>query len=349
MVEVVGNIIKYNYTDISTQFKVGVDKIRKTIIVHNSNAVPFLDKYLQSNTTFAKVLPVVISKKHIELVDGNNTELRLTTRTMWDSASIPTFRPCMGCENCRICDAVNKSGLEEYREFHEAPINCSGYEIEGECPNPHREGEGITYEHAKCSTEEISIQDGVLELKVDWDWVQDPSRVFPIHINDNVECGYDSYVGHGYFDEDGAGVSKVPSDGAAEEDDMFDGNTATGMAGVCDHVVAAGTDYIDITLDNTYTIQLFKVYTGSIGCGSRTYKLLYKNNGGYSQFNPECVITITEDPDTQNQWLTSNDVSGQAQAVSQVRITQETNDTQKHSEVTLSIPIIDHYRNQLSK
>ena len=288
------NVITYSYGDVQIRFEVLLDCIRRTVIVQRPSALAHLADYLQFSTDMPGLSHRHRNGQHIEISRRGKICLHIKTFRAWDNTRIPAVRPCSG----GFCSQAKRLG-------------CAGCGDWGGGGCPRTDERRVYYRSAQFNMEELSLQDGILRLCVAESWLNNPARVFPLFINDDITPSAGSLTGAGGW--------------ATNTANLVDGDPSTHAGTTCVDPVDPdyANNYVTIDLGTTYRIDWFTVENDAGLCSTALntgggdwfqYRLQYRDNGSYVSFSPECVISVP-DATTPNTYFqtqrTSNDVSGQ--------------------------------------
>jgi len=238
------NIITYHYDDIDIQFEVLLDRVQRTIIVKSDQAVDNLADYLTYNALFNNLSPKTIDSRQLGLDDGNNTGLYVQSMKMRDSSRTKT------------------------KIFRRSKKNKEKY----------------AYITAQNQKEDVHLNNNILELKVDWDWLRDEDRVFPIYINDEITSwqGASSITLAGKFD--GGNPSSTLYDSSKSEFNGVGGRCDIGDMAEVDG--SYDVDMIDLDLGSSYIVDRIVVDSNGADYIGKYFfvKVQYWNGSGWVDF-----------------------------------------------------------------
>jgi len=261
---VTGNTIRYVYPggNIEIDLTVGIDGVRRTIILNKSMAVMGL------NTRFGFEKPPGFShvqkSKKLEFKDsGGVINAEVKTIRAWDSAQILSC-----CHLGRLCQGASRFGCKKF-----CPAS-------GKCPKS-----TPSLSPSQLPNEDLIGYDDSLEIKVALNWLISPDRIFPVFINDEITSWQNvgSITLAGKFD--GGNASSTLYDSTTTHENGVGGDCAIGDTASIAKVY--DTDTIDLDLGASYNVDQIKVWvsgTAPVGGSSVKIKVQYWTGSAWVDF-----------------------------------------------------------------
>lgn len=279
-----GEHISYDYEDIEIRFYIGLDLLNRSIIIKNKDGINKLSQYIEFLTELTNLNCEIQDNKELHFKKNGQIELKNKVKLKArDSAKHLVLPPCRNKQNLtgaqldKLCPEAKKANCKGCQQD---TVNC--------CPI----GRKTYYVPSVAEIEEIIYQDGKIKLFIENEWLNDPKRVFPIVIHDDITPEAGSITGTGKFDDGDAGNAFSYAAILDDDDDTFAGGQCSGNGNTSQIDISAegiADHNIELDLGAVYTVESFVVRYMACrtpNCPNKLYdvKVQYKDGENWTDF-----------------------------------------------------------------